>query len=145
MPDPENAPAADPQLMCPSAQPDMAAAQVLGIVQGTGDAPRLAYMREPLPASEVAGMTQEVSPTRIFRFAAPCEQQRCKHFDGADCQLVKRVVEKMESVTERAPPCLIRQTCRWFAQEGKAACMRCPSVVTNVTVVTPEVKAIAFG
>jgi len=29
------------------------------------------------------------------------------------------------------PPCRIRQSCRWWLQEGKAACFRCPQVVTD--------------
>ncbi|NCS45084.1 MAG: nitrogen fixation protein, partial [Microcystis aeruginosa BS11-05] len=34
-------------------------------------------------------------------------------------------------VTDILPPCRIRQNCRWWLQEGKAACLRCPQVVTD--------------
>ena len=29
------------------------------------------------------------------------------------------------------PRCAIRRTCRWFAQEGAAACHACPFVITD--------------
>jgi uncharacterized paraquat-inducible protein A len=42
-----------------------------------------------------------------------------------------RIVEQLPTVTEALPPCAIRRDCRWWQQEGKAACMRCPQVVTD--------------
>jgi len=35
-------------------------------------------------------------------------------------------------VVSELPSCQIRDTCRWFAEEGGAACLRCPQVVTLV-------------
>jgi hypothetical protein len=34
-------------------------------------------------------------------------------------------------VSESLPPCPIRRECRWWQQEGKAACMRCPQIITD--------------
>ena len=30
------------------------------------------------------------------------------------------------------PRCAIRPTCRWFRQEGREACLRCPQVATEL-------------
>src|SRR5207302_2680450 len=71
--------------MCPSAQPDMAGCQVLGVIGGTGDAPRVAYVDEPLLASaEVLALAGPIGPTRVLRLAAACEESACTHFDGND-------------------------------------------------------------
>ncbi|MEH2255413.1 hypothetical protein [Nostoc sp.] len=42
-----------------------------------------------------------------------------------------RIVEKLLPVAEALPPYSIRRDCRWWQQEGKAACMRCPQVITD--------------
>lgn len=42
-----------------------------------------------------------------------------------------RIVEKLPAVVEQLPPCSIRRDCRWWQQEGKAACMRCPQIITD--------------
>jgi hypothetical protein len=34
-------------------------------------------------------------------------------------------------VVDALPACAIRPACRWWQQEGKAACQRCPQVVTQ--------------
>jgi hypothetical protein len=51
-----------------------------------------------------------------------------------------RVVEKLPAVAEDLPPCSIRRNCRWWQQEGKAACQRCPQIITDTTW---KVRAIA--
>lgn len=122
---------ADGRLHCPSAQPEMADAQVLGVVSGTADEPRIAYLNTRLPATEeVLAASAPLPPTRVFRLAARCEEHRCTHFDGEKCQLAVRIVAKLQAVTEHLPPCAIRPTCRWHEQEGRAACTRCPQIMT---------------
>ena len=63
----------------------------------------------------------------------------CKHFDGSDCRLVQEITAFLDPVVSSLPACDIRPTCRWFRQEGKAACLRCPQVVTE-TCTTDERK-----
>jgi hypothetical protein len=36
----------------------------------------------------------------------------------------------MPAVVDQLPPCKIRLECRWFRQEGAAACRRCPQIST---------------
>lgn len=133
-------------LYCPSAQPDMPGSRVLGVIGGTADAPEVAYLNEFLPVSgEVLAMAGSVKPTQVLRFAAPCEEKKCCHFDGTDCRLATRIVQILPAVTQGLPACLIRATCRWYQQEGKAACFRCPQVVTYVAEPSDRMRLAAEG
>ena len=118
---------------CPSAQPHMEGSTVLGVVGGTPEQPRLAYLAEPRPVTEeLLALSVPVLPTAIFRFGAPCAGHACRHFDGADCRLATRIVQLLPPVVDGLPACHLRPDCRWWQQEGKAACLRCPQVVTEV-------------
>jgi len=119
--------------MCPSAQPDMRDARVLGVIGGTPGSPMVNYLNEPVPVSEevlaLAGTDRH--PADVMRFAARCEESKCCHFDGTNCNLATRIVQILPAVVEALPACLIRPECRWYLQEGRAACLRCPQVVTR--------------
>lgn len=118
--------------LCPSAQPEMTGSVVFGVVGGTLDAPRVGYLATPLPTTpELLALSGPVEPTEIFRFAAPCAGSACRHFDGSTCRLAARTVELMTPVVDQLPPCRVRPECRWWLQEGKDACLRCPQVVTQ--------------
>jgi hypothetical protein len=131
-------------LSCPSARPDMAGARVLGVVQRTGEGPRVAYAAGQVPVTEeVLAATGPVPPMQVYRFAAPCQARKCQHFDGATCQLATRIVLGLEAATAHLPACAIRRDCRWYHQEGAAACHRCPQVVTEITAADDPVRAVA--
>jgi hypothetical protein len=133
-------------LMCPSAQPDMAAARVLGVVGGTAEAAQVAYVNEHLPVSnELLAAAAPLKPTEVFRFAAHCEGKACRHFDGTNCNLATRIVQILPAVVDALPACLIRPTCRWYQQEGRDACMRCPQVVTESYEPSEDFKRAALG
>jgi hypothetical protein len=118
--------------LCPSARPDMKDSVVFGVVGGTAERPRLAYLTEPRPVTdEVFALSGPVAPTQIFRIAAPCAGHACRHFDGSDCRLATRIVQLLPPVVDGLPPCQLRPDCRWWQQEGKAACLRCPLIVTD--------------
>jgi hypothetical protein len=118
-------------IRCPSAQPS-ADAVIIGVVTGTVEERRIGYLTEPPPVTEaVLALAGPVAPAAVFRMASPCMGDGCKHFAGGDCNLVKRIVASLDPVVSGLPPCQIRPTCRWFRQEGRAACLRCPQVVTN--------------
>jgi hypothetical protein len=79
--------------MCPSAQPDMADALILGVRGGGLEAPYVSYLDNPVPATpELLALAAPVEPAEVFRFAARCEGSACRHFDGADCRLASRIV-----------------------------------------------------
>lgn len=121
-----------PATRCPSAQPRMADAEILGVVGREEGEPRVEYVNGHMPATaDVLGLAAPLPPTEVFRLSAHCEERRCTHFDGERCQLAVRIVDMLPEVTAWLPPCNIRRTCRWYAQEGRAACLRCPQVVTS--------------
>jgi hypothetical protein len=122
----------DKTTLCPSARPEWVGSIVFGVVSGTVEEPRVAYLKQPQSVTdELIARASPVTPTEVFRTAAACAESGCQHFDGKDCRLAMRIIEKLPAVVEELPPCSIRASCRWWQQEGKAACMRCPQVVTD--------------
>lgn len=122
----------EPVPSCPSAQPDMDGARVFGVLSGTPEAPRIAYLKAGISVDATAADLAGLPPTQVFRFAARCETSRCVHFNGQQCTLAARVVDELPEVVEALPACTIRPTCRWYLEQGAAACRRCPQVVTMV-------------
>jgi hypothetical protein len=124
--------AAESPPFCPSAQPYMDGAVVLGVVGGTSEEPPVAYLNTPQPVTEeILALAEGIEATEVIRFAAPCAASACQHFDGAKCKLATRVVNLLPMAVDRLPPCHLRPKCRWWRQEGRAACMRCPIIVTQ--------------
>ena len=118
--------------LCPSARPEWENSAVFGVVGGTVEDPRIAYLKQPLPViGQMINLSDSVTPTEVFRIASSCAIKSCQHFDGKDCRLAVRIVERLPAVIEELPPCSIRRDCRWWQQEGKAACVRCPQVITD--------------
>lgn len=123
----------DKGLMCPSAQPGMGDVRLLGVVSRDGAEPRIAYLDEPVtPTPEMLDLAAPLAPSQVFRLAARCEERKCTHFDGAKCQLAVRIAGMLPEVVDALPACSIRPECRWFRQEGRAACLRCPQIMTGV-------------
>ncbi len=140
------APSAPKQLLCPSAQPEMKEARVLGVITGEAGKPELAYLNQPLAVTpELLASTAPARPTEVLRFAAVCEEQACMHFDGTKCRLATRIVQILPAVTEALPPCLIRAQCRWYQQEGRPACERCPQVITETHAASEDFYRAAMG
>jgi hypothetical protein len=132
----------DPGPLCPSAQADMAGSTLLGVVGGDVQEPRLRYVRQRHPVTpELLALAEPVEPTEVFRFAAPCAEHGCQHFDGERCGLAEQIVTRLPAVVERLPTCSIRPDCRWWRERGGAACQRCPAVVTLNQRPTAEVAA----
>jgi hypothetical protein len=131
-------------LDCPSAQAGAKDARIYGVRTGTSDAPRIGYLTETQAVSEkLLALSGPAKPTEVFRIAAPCAMTGCKHFEGNACKLAQRIVEGLAPVVNALPPCRIRPTCRWFRQEGRNACLRCPQVITDKPNPTAEEKRIA--
>jgi hypothetical protein len=123
---------AEQPLKCPSAQPGMGDVQVLGVVSRDAEAPRLAYLDGPMTATpETLELAAPLAVSEVFRLSARCEEAKCMHFDGTHCQLAVRIAKLLPEVVDYLPACNIRPDCRWFRQEGRAACLRCPQIVTG--------------
>jgi hypothetical protein len=136
--------------LCPSAQPGMENCRILGVVlnevQRNGPNPRIVYLNELLPATaDVLALSAPLKPTEVYRLSATCAEHKCPHFDGADCKLAARIVNILPAVVDALPPCTIRKDCRWYSQEGGAACQRCPEITTlsyDLSETTREVSGL---
>lgn len=118
-------------LLCPSAQPNISGATAFGVIGSNGGIPTVNYLSEELAVTgDLLRMCQPVSPTEVFRFAAPCQGTKCQHFDGQDCRLVGNLVQ-IAPARKDLPHCSIRPNCRWFAQQGDASCAVCPDIITT--------------
>jgi hypothetical protein len=119
-------------LLCPSVTSIGPDAQVFGVLTGSAvEGLQVGYLTEPLPATPELLAAAAAKPTEVFRIAAPCAERGCQHFDGANCQLAARITAILDPVVSALPRCAIRPVCRWFRQEGRGACLRCPQVATE--------------
>jgi hypothetical protein len=122
--------------LCPSArcEPDSI---LLGVVTPDG---RVGYLRPELRVDDefVKRARAARDPEKRFRFAQPCVEGRCAHWTGSQCGVIQNVLDSSEgrAAADEARPlprCSIRPRCRWFAEQGRSACMACPLVITEPT------------
>jgi hypothetical protein len=131
-------------LSCPSSRPDLEDAVMFGVIGGTVEAPLVAYLTEALEVTDdLLALAEPVTPMEVFRFASTCAERGCQQFENGQCSIAKRLVSLTEPVVGRVPRCAVRPSCRWFAEHGTAACVRCPAVVTVNHAPTPEAAAVA--
>src|SRR5437868_15401460 len=120
------------ELLCPSAQPDWSNSIAIGVVSGSAHEPRTTNFPNAVPVGEkLLALSEPVNPTEVFRFAAPCICNGCAHFQDQEGSLITKIVQLFPAVVDHLPACPIRPQCRWWKQEGRAACLRCPQVVTD--------------
>jgi hypothetical protein len=117
--------------LCPSAHATAQGARLFGVQVTSPDGKRqLAYLPEAQPVThqilERAGPAAHLA----LRVAAHCIEGACPHWNGAGCTLATRVATMMPQAVSGMPRCAIRPNCLWFAQEGPAACLRCPQIAT---------------
>lgn len=101
-----------------------------------GASGQVGYVIPSLPVSTefVRRAEAGASPTKRFRFTAPCIGLSCSQWDGQGCGIGAALAAHADSAgiaADDLPECGIRDTCRWFDQEGAAACAVCPLVVTD--------------
>jgi len=131
-------------LSCPSSRPEEPGALVLGVVNGTATEPRVVFLERPVPVStELLALADPVAPTEVFRFSARCREGGCPQFDQGRCQIAARMVDELPTAVDRLPACSLRPSCRWWRQEGRAACLRCPSIVTDNYSPDPTMRSVA--
>lgn len=120
------------QLSCPSAPPEIPGAVAFGVVDHTVTPAEVLYLDQPIPVDDgLLALASPLEPREVFRVGAPCQTDRCSHWSGHDCQLVDRIVKLVPAASLVTPPCKIRPTCRWFAQAGRSACVRCVHIITK--------------
>jgi len=107
------------------------------VVQSNG---LVAYLGEPIKidADFVAEARMRQSPERRFRFSAKCQEGACQQWTGTRCGVIDKMLEQLGEIDETTlPKCGIRGYCRWFRQNGVAACHACRLVVTDTTAQRP--------
>jgi hypothetical protein len=130
--------------LCPSAQPDMPDAVAFGVIGGTAEEPVASYLKETIPVTpELLELARPVKPTEVFRFAARCAESGCQHFSGNNCLLAAKISADVPTSFQKLPPCKIRGSCRWWAEQGRSACFRCPLIVTEHHSAGPDLRAAA--
>ena len=122
-----------PPILCPSATSIGPDSQVFGVLTKTSEGEfRVGYLNEAVAVTaELVDAIAPAKPTEVLRVASPCVEHACKHFDGTDCQLGRRIATMLDPAVDALPRCAIRPRCRWFHQDGPAACRRCPLVATE--------------
>lgn len=126
--------------MCPSTSVENSTV-FLGMIT---PARRVAYVtpqvpldsvRETLDGSSDGSFDGSSGPLeRRYRFAGPCVTSKCGFWTGDHCGLGAKLVASYHATAEPTadlPKCAIRRTCRWFAEQGPAACSPCSYVVTE--------------
>jgi hypothetical protein len=104
------------------------------------------FLKQTLaPSQELKDKLGGLEPEEVFRIAAPCAGSNCGHHDAETkrCSLVRKVVEQVAPVYDDYATCGIRATCVWWAEEGVAACLRCPQIVTNNKLQSAEITRAA--
>ena len=115
---------------CPSAPLADPNARVFGVVQGV-DAPRVHYLQSPIPVSDdLLKLNESLHLSVVVRAAAPCAEDLCRHHSQGSCQLATRIVKDLPEVSSAIPKCGLRSSCKWWSEQGVAACHRCPQVAT---------------
>ncbi|GAB2958449.1 hypothetical protein GCM10027280_54000 [Micromonospora polyrhachis] len=128
-----------PERMCPST-PRENATVFLGMITPAG---RVAYVTPAVPAqvvlddqADAADQDKPAGPVEArYRLAGPCVTTSCGFWTGDHCGLGARLsASYQETVTQQEtglPRCAIRRSCRWFAEQGPAACGPCSHVITD--------------
>ena len=66
-----------------------------------------------------------------FRTAITCATKGCYNWNGKKCTVPDQMRPLLkETVSAEVEHCVIRNTCRWFSQEGYSACTLCPMIKT---------------
>lgn len=102
-----------------------------------GAAGRVANLVTAIPATPAVLAAAGPEPERKFRFSAPCAEGACRQWQDNQCSLIGRIRAAVEPEAQaRLPVCAIRGTCRWFKQDGRAACAVCVYVSFNASAQT---------
>jgi hypothetical protein len=114
------------QLDCPSMLPGLARGVIAKVVKNEE---RLKFLAEEIsvPTSLSLAVDSETVLKRA-RFVGLCRTVECGHWTGVSCRLGHAIASvEVQSAGELAP-CAIRSSCRWFKENGSAACAPCQHV-----------------
>jgi hypothetical protein len=123
---------------CPSALCEENAL-LLGVVTSAGT---VAFVQPPtrIGAAFVERARAMGHPERRFRFSNTCSEGGCPQWTGKGCAVVDHAIQmaasglstkEQSSAPAGLPACVIRRSCRWYAQRGASACAVCPTVIAD--------------
>jgi hypothetical protein len=121
-------------IACPSARAE-AGATLIGVIGTDG---RVAYLKTALQIDQdfIDEASRGGAPEERFRFSGTCVEGRCVQWNGAAsrCGVLDGVRPVLGDGTGAGAlqPCVIRGACRWYQQDGAAACRICPMVITEI-------------
>ncbi|HSK47220.1 MAG TPA: hypothetical protein VLA05_04345 [Coriobacteriia bacterium] len=130
------------QHLCPSA-PAAEGAILLGVVGPDGE---LGYVQPLIEIdAEFLDLARERGrPEERFRFSSPCLEAGCGYWTGSACGVLEQVLSARDKgqipPAEDLPHCMIRRSCRWYAQSGSDACLVCPFVITSTGTLGAETR-----
>ena len=109
-------------------------AKVFGVFIDTPQAGmRVGYLTEAQPSRPILSpLPQPARPAEVLRIAVALHGRRMRAFRRVRLQTCHARHQHARPGGSGLPRCVIRPTCRWFRQEGRAACLRCPQVVTEL-------------
>ncbi len=120
---------------CPSARAEPGAL-LIGVVGSDGVVQTIPTAL-PIDAAFIEKASKVGALEARFRFSGRCVEGGCTQWTGNSCGVIERVLTGMEEqAVEPAatlPRCVIRGTCRWYAQRREQACRACVFVVTDQT------------
>ncbi|WP_434631520.1 hypothetical protein [Chromobacterium sp. CV08] len=128
--------------LCPSAEFGANGEVVFGMLGGSVSSRRIIYLKQALPVERVdLDKLNGIAPGEVLRTAGRCAGSKCAHHDNdsAECTLVNRIVDKVETISEELAYCAIRPECVWWAQHGADACRRCARIITKDLLAPQEI------
>ena len=117
---------------CPSSTASEGAI-ILGVINKNGTVGFISNKTE-LTAELYQEMRKKGEPEKRFRFSNNCVESGCNQWQTGKCSVIQRVLHVNEDLELEAqlPACSIRESCRWYHQEGAKACSFCPYIITDM-------------
>lgn len=107
-------------MLCPSYPRDAARLEI----GRRGDDGAVRFHTRPVAVRPLASVrVAQHGPADSGRYAGPCVATGCINWAG-ECRLGVRMADG-----SAGEPCAIAKECRWFAENGRAACGACQQVV----------------
>ena len=90
------------------------------------------YLSEAVALTrDLEAVCSPVAPEEVFRFAARCALDACRHYAHERCRLAENLTKALAAPRPQVPRCAIRRDCRWWREQGPSACSVCEHVVTR--------------
>ena len=123
------------ELLCPSSECSETN-RLLGYVRPDG---RVERFPEPVAIDRATARAaaHDAALRLRLRFVGPCAQGGCRNWGEGKCKVAALAVAAASDVgilekSKKVRPCSIRSECRWFYEQGPAACKACEYVVTEL-------------